>query len=118
MWKKLLALLCASLVLRLGELSAATAPREALREQIAEVPFGQKIEVKLNGKWRSVTGRLQSLTNEGFELRQGDRVRTFSYSEVKSVKQYGVVTAADAVLVGIIAGVLVVVAIIAKSARK
>jgi hypothetical protein len=86
-----------------------------LRRQLLLIPAGKTIEIKLKqGGSKKITGKLGSVTNEGFEVQTAKNWKVsseqISFADVESVERKGSTAAMAAVVVGIVIGALVALA--------
>ena len=93
--------------------AAATAPsaRQSLKEKVASIPAGSKVEVRLRDQTK-LSGRLGRLSETGFELQSGKgnkpEAHVIAYDQVKSIQKKSLAhsIARKFLVVGIVLGVI------------
>jgi hypothetical protein len=106
-----------------NSIQKATESQTSLKQQVPMIPTGGIIEVKLLQKGRKrITGKLGSVTDEGFEVqtvRSGNVVsEKIAFADVKSVKEKrGMSVTRALVVTGVVCGVLMLIGVIAGAAR-
>ncbi len=124
MFRRTVSLICVFLLIPAACVRAEQTPQTAvsrdfaLRQKLASIPAGMKVDVKLHNG-RKLTGRLGAVTDNSFELHQGKganvRTQTLAFQDTKDVRRYSAVTRGSLVAIGIITAVVIAVAIFARS---